>query len=99
MNARARRTVGGGASNFLIFLVPVPPRIADLSYDGQELTFIPRRAEFFPGLSAPVTNCLNKTIPARSSTGYLITMRFRRYVSPLEEINRILLSPSHRETS
>jgi hypothetical protein len=86
-------SVGGGASRFLIFLVPFPPRIASLSFDGDSYTFKPRRMEFFPDLAGPIDNCLDKSIPARSRKGYSITIRFLRYVSPLEEINRILRIP------
>ncbi|MDR1930388.1 MAG: VWA domain-containing protein, partial [Treponema sp.] len=34
-------SVGGGNSDFLIFLVPVPQRIGELHYDGTNCTFIP----------------------------------------------------------
>jgi len=83
-------SVGGGASRFLVFLVPFPPRIAGISFDGETYTFKPRRMEFFPKLEGPVEDCLGKPIPAQSGKGYSITIRFLRYVSPLEEINRIL---------
>ncbi len=93
LNPGTRRSIGGGASNFLIFLVPVPVRIADVSYDGQSLTFTPRRPELFPQLMAPVTDCLDANIAVRTASGYDLVMRFQRYISPLEQINKILLSP------
>ncbi len=89
-------SVGGGSSRFLIFLVPFPPRIASLSFDGDSYTFKPRRMEFFPDLVGPIEDCLGKSIAARSRKGYSITIRFLRYISPLEEINRILRIPYDR---
>ena len=86
-------SVGGGTSRFLIFLVPFAPRIAGISSDGETFTFRPRRMEFFPELEGPVEDCLGKPIPAKSEKGYSITIRFFRYVSPLELINRILHIP------
>lgn len=92
-------SVGGGTSRFLVFLVPFPPRIAGISFDGETYTFKPRRMELFPELEGPVEDCLDKPIPAQSGKGYSITIRFLRYVSPLEEINRILHRPqSESET-
>jgi hypothetical protein len=86
-------SVGGDASSFLIFLVSFPARIAEISYDGEIFTFSPRKKEFFPEVKEPIVDCLEKEIPAQSRKGYPITIHFLRYVSPLEEINRILHIP------
>jgi hypothetical protein len=84
------KTVGGGRSHFLIFLVPFPQHAAEISYDGQRFRFSLKKRDVFPQLKGDVENCLDKDIPARSRKGYDLTIRFQRYVSPLEEINRIL---------
>jgi hypothetical protein len=84
--------VGGGRSPFLVYFVPVPPRIGVLRYDGRKYTFVPVRTELFPDLAGPVQDCLGKEIPARSPRGYKFTIVFRRYFSPLDEINRLMRS-------
>jgi hypothetical protein len=87
-------SIGGGRSDFLIFLVPVPPRIAEVRYDGNTCTFYPRRPEFFPDLggSQPVTNCIGKTIRVISEKGYELFIRIERYEDPLIALNRLLTS-------
>jgi hypothetical protein len=52
--------------------------------------FTPLRAEFFPGASAPVEDCLGREIRFVGPKGRELTLHFREWVSPLEEINRIL---------
>lgn len=39
-------TIGGGKSDFLIFLVPLPPHIADLRYVDNHCTIFPRNGPF-----------------------------------------------------
>jgi len=84
--------VGGGRSTFLVYFVPVPSRIAYLTYDGQSYTFVPVRSDLFADLTGPVPDCLGKEIPARSPRGYRFTIVFRRFLPPLEEINRLMRS-------
>ncbi len=84
------KTVGGGLSRYLIFLVPVPSHIAEIHYDGESYMFKRIKKSFFPELHDDVPDCLDKDIPAQSKKGFPLTLRFHRYVSPLEEINRIL---------
>ncbi|HUV06463.1 MAG TPA: vWA domain-containing protein [Spirochaetia bacterium] len=90
MRPGSRLTVGGGRSHFLIFIAPIPSSIGEISYDGDDFTFVPKKKHFFPDLDAPVVSCLGKEIPALSDKGYALFLRFKRYVSPLDEINRIL---------
>jgi hypothetical protein len=86
-------TVGGGASDFLIFLVPIPPRIAEIRYDGRQCTFVPRRAEFFPDLgSQPLDDCIGKTIRVVSVKNYELFIRPEWYEDPLIALNRLLNS-------
>ena len=88
----ATATVGRGRARFLIYFVPVPRRMALLRYDGRAYSFTPLKSELFPATSGPVSNCLDKVIPARSPRGYRFSIVFRRYIPPLEEINRLMRS-------
>ncbi|WP_304222759.1 VWA domain-containing protein [Gracilinema caldarium] len=93
MKAGHRLTLGGHNSDFLIFLVPIPHRIADVHFDGEELTLIPRKSEFFPDTGAePIYNCVGKTIHLRSAKGYDLYIRFEKYQNPLDTLNNFLRS-------
>jgi hypothetical protein len=86
-------SVGGGKSDFLIFLVPIPPHIADVHFDGKQCTFIPRRSEYFPDLgSQQVPNCIGKTIRVVSDKHYELHIRIERYEDPLKVLNKLLHS-------
>jgi hypothetical protein len=92
-------TIGGGKSDFLIFLVSMPPRIAELHYDGAQCTLIPRRPDFFPDLgSEPFPDCIEKPIRLISERNYELIIRIDRYEDPLITLNRLLHSvdvPGH----
>ncbi len=90
LHAGAKKTVGGGASDFLVFLVSVPRHAADLHFDGEKLAFVPRRPELFPELSGPLEDCLGVDIAMISSSGYPLTLRFVAYEEPAKTINRLL---------
>lgn len=93
MKAGHRLTVGGHNSDFLIFLVPLPHRIADIHFDGEQLILIPRRPEFFPDTGAdPIYDCVDKTIHIRSAKGYDLYIRFEKYQDPLQTLNNFLRS-------
>ncbi|MDR0474550.1 MAG: hypothetical protein LBH43_12870 [Treponema sp.] len=86
-------TIGGGKSDFLIFMVPVPPRIADLVFDGKQCTLIPRRPEYFPDLaSQQVPNCIGKTIRVITDKNYELHIRIERYEDPVIALNKLLYS-------
>jgi hypothetical protein len=88
-------SVGGGKSDFLIFLVPIPPHIADLRFDGGQCTFIPRKPQYFPDIgSQPVPNCVGKTIRVVSDKHYELHIRMERYEDPLRALNKLLHSIS-----
>jgi hypothetical protein len=88
-------TVGGGRSDFLIFLVPVPPHIGELKYESSGCTFYPRRPEYFPGLGAePVRDCVGKIIRVISDKGYELFLRLEQYEDPLVKLNRLMHSIS-----
>jgi len=86
-------SVGGGKSDFLIFLVPVPPNLGEIHRNGSQLKFIPRKPKYFPDLgSNELRDCLNKTIRVISDRNYEIRFRFEMYEDPLLALNRILHS-------
>jgi hypothetical protein len=88
----SRRSVGGDGSTFLIYYIQVPRRIGDIRNDGKKYSFVPRRPEYFPELSKPLDHCLDKPIRAVSSRGREITFHFHEYISPLEQLNRLMRS-------
>jgi hypothetical protein len=86
-------TIGGGKSDFLIFLVSIPPRIAEIRFNGRNCTFFPRKPQFFPDLgSREVPNCIGKTIRVISEKDYELNIRIERYEDPLIALNRLLHS-------
>jgi hypothetical protein len=90
IGAGMHKSVGGGSSDYLIFLVRVPRRAADLHFDGEKLIFVPLRLELFPSLAGPIEDCLGVDIPMISSSGYPLTLRFIEYEEPAKRINRLL---------
>jgi hypothetical protein len=91
------RRIGGGFSPYLIFLVAVPSGLAEIRNEKGTYVFTPLRPECFPQLSGPVKDCLEKEIPFTTSKGKDLTIRFRTWVSPLEEINRLMRSVSRED--
>jgi hypothetical protein len=88
-----RFTVGGGNSDFLIFLVPIPPRIGELRFDGTNCTFIPLKSKYFPDIgSQQVPECIGKTIRVLSDKNYELFFHFERYKDPLIALNQLLHS-------
>ena len=87
-------SVGGGKGDgFLIFLVPIPGNIGELRRNGSQLTFIPKKAKYFPDLgSNELRDCLNKTIRIISDKNYELRFRFEMYEDPLAALNRMLNS-------
>jgi len=88
-------SVGGGKSDFLIFLVPVPSHIADVQISGNNCTFIPRKPQYFPDIgSQSVPTCIGKTIRVISDKNYELQIRMERYQDPLIALNKMLHSIS-----
>jgi hypothetical protein len=84
-------TVGGGRSDFLIFLVPLPPVIAEIRYEGGKCRFIPRKAQYFPDLGEKeLPDCVGETIRLISDKQYELRIRFEIYEDPLSSLNRLL---------
>ena len=84
------RSIGGRFSSFLVFLVPVPPSLGEIRNVEGHYLFTPLRTELFPGLSGPVEDCLEVEIPFVTPRGREMSLHFREWVSPLEEINSLL---------
>ena len=86
-------SVGGGQSDFLIFLVPLPARIGEIRRNGSQCTFVPLKPKYFPDLgSNELKDCINKTIRIISDKNYELRFRFEMYEDPLIALNRLLLS-------
>jgi len=86
------RSVGGRMSSYLVFLAPVPSKIAELRNEGGTYVFTPLRSELFPGIMESVPDCIGREIPFITPKGREMSLLFREWVSPLEEINRIMRS-------
>jgi len=86
------RSVGGDGSKFLIYYLPMPKRIGDIKNDNDRYIFIPRKTEYFPTLDGPVPDCLGRRIEVLSKHGQVVTFYFEQFISPLEEINRLMRS-------
>jgi len=86
-------SIGGGNSDFLIFLVPVPPHIAEVMLDGRNCAFTPKKPEFFPDIgSQTIPNCIGKTFRVISEKKYELHIRLERYEDPLTALNKMLRS-------
>jgi hypothetical protein len=86
-------TIGGGKSDFLIFLVPVPPHIAEVRLDGRNCAFIPVKPQYFPDIgSHSIPNCIGKTFRVISDKKYELHIRLERYEDPLAALNKLLRS-------
>jgi hypothetical protein len=86
-------TIGGGKSDFLIFLVPVPPRIAEVRHDGRNCSFIPVKPQYFPDIgSQTIPNCIGKTFRVISDKKYELHIRLEKYEDPLHALNKMLRS-------
>jgi Mg-chelatase subunit ChlD len=87
-----RRTIGGRFSSYLIFLVRVPSAIAEIRNKDGRYVFNPLRKDAFPGLDGPIEDCMEVEIPFVGPRGRQMSLYFREWVSPLNEINRIMRS-------
>ncbi|GHU80601.1 hypothetical protein FACS189468_0840 [Spirochaetia bacterium] len=86
-------SVGGGSSDFLIFLVSIPRRIGEIRFDGSQCTFTPLKTKYFPDIgSEKVSNCVGKTIRIISDKNYELFFHFEQYRDPLIVLNRLLHS-------
>ncbi len=93
MKAGATLSLGGGHSDFLIFLVPLPHRIADLFFDGEKCSLVVRKSAYFPDLTGGMLeDCVGKEITVVSDKGYVLTIRIDTFEDPLVKLNKFLHS-------
>ncbi|HUW41567.1 MAG TPA: vWA domain-containing protein [Rectinemataceae bacterium] len=90
LHAGSFKTVGGGRSDFLVFLMTVPGKVAELHFDGERLTLVPRRPEFFPDGASPIEDCLGKEIRMQGKRGYPLILRFLPFERSADKMNRLL---------
>ncbi len=83
-------TVGGGFSTFLIYIYKLPSRIGLISRKGETYAFKQLKPDSFENTSTTVSECLGKEIVVLTENGRKVVIKFRRYVSKLERINRIM---------
>ncbi len=90
LHAGGRKSVGGGSSDFWVFLLPVPARVAHLYFDGLEATLVPVRPEFFPDHEGVIESCLGRDIRMVTAKGKELFIRFDRYEAPVDRLNKLL---------
>ena len=90
ISSGSARTVGGRFSSYLVFLVQVPAGIGEIRNVDGKYVFTPLRPEMFPALSGPLDDCLETDIPFVGPKGREMVLHFRQWVSPLEEINKLM---------
>jgi len=90
LHAGSSASIGGGRSEFLVFLVPVPAHAAEIRFDGEHCSFVPLRTELFPEIPGTMDDCLGKDIVMVSKNGYRLVLRFMKYEAPANRINRLL---------
>ena len=83
------RSIGGGLSAFLIYLYPFPMKIAEIRKRDSRYLFYSLKSEYC-GSTSTIEDCLDKDITLISAKGRVVRIRFRRYVSALEKVNRIM---------
>jgi Mg-chelatase subunit ChlD len=84
------RSVGGRFSSYLIFLVPVPASMGEIRNVEGRYVFTPLRTALFPRLSGPLEDCLDTDIPFVTPRGHEMSLRFREWEAPLQEINSLM---------
>lgn len=90
IHAGGRKTLGGGASDFLVFLLPVPRNIAAVYFDGVNATLVPLRPEFFPDLDGPAESCIGRDIRVLTARGKELHLSLELYEPPVDRINKLL---------
>ncbi len=90
MQAGTRKSVGGSTSDFLVFLLPVPKNVAYLHFDGNDCVLVPEHPELFPDYDGPIEACFGKEIRMITPRNRELVLRFDRYISPIETINKLL---------
>jgi len=90
LHSGGKKTIGGRRSDFLVFLVSVPQRVADVFFDGEDLTIVPIKRDYFPDYSGPIRDCLHNKVRMVTRHGKTLTLSFKLYVPPADRLNRLL---------
>ena len=90
IHAGQAKSVGGPGSDFFVFLVPTARHAAELRFDGERLTLVPRKPELFPGVEGPIEDCLGQDILMLGKGGYPLILHFEVYERPADKINKLL---------
>ena len=90
LHAGGKATVGGKNSDFLIFLFYFPRDIGHVYFDGDSLTFVPAKMEFFPDYDEAIQDCLDRQIRAVNHKGKEVLFSFGLYEAPEAKLNRLL---------
>jgi hypothetical protein len=86
-------SLGGGSSDFLIFLFPLPKNVAKIHFDGVYCAFIPQKKQFFPEIiSKTIPECIGKIIKIRSKKNYDILIRIVQHEDPFKTLNKLFHS-------
>ena len=83
------RSIGGRGSGYLIYLLPFGARIAEISRSDRTYTCTPIDPRYCR-FEDEIVDCLDRDIHLLSRSGREVRIRFRRFVSRLEQINRIM---------
>ena len=83
------RSIGGGISSFLIYLYPLPSRIAEITRNGDTYQFMPIKNQFCESQST-VNDCLDRDIVIITKNQRKVIIRFKRYISALEKLNQLM---------
>jgi len=80
-----------GVADFVIYSIDVSGVIATIRRKGETYTLNPEQKEYFPELKNALSPCLNRNIRIISpDTGFATTIRFHKWLSPLDRLNRML---------
>ncbi|ULQ59892.1 hypothetical protein K7I13_00630 [Brucepastera parasyntrophica] len=93
IKAGRRLSIGGGSSDFLIFLVKFPANIAEIRYDGTSCTLAILKPEYFPyNQENIIHDCINLPFTVVSDKGYEVTFAITEHEDPVIKLNRLLTS-------
>ncbi|HAW85096.1 MAG: hypothetical protein A2087_05590 [Spirochaetes bacterium GWD1_61_31] len=90
LHAGGRKSLGGGNDDFLIFLLPIGRHIADIYYNGVDLTLDPHNLAALPDFNGPTKLAFGQSIRVISRHGRELSITFTHYSPPTERLNRLL---------
>jgi hypothetical protein len=90
IEAGHKMSLGGGNSDFLVFLMDTPSRVADVHFDGEKLIVVPLKAEFVPGMVGPTNVALGESFEILSKRSRPLRVKFVAYERETDKINKLL---------